>query len=128
MTFLERGWFGLVLLKLRLQTLFSLLEAVPTGALVIRMACSNIADYHDAADVFMYHARRNQFERFRGFLELISRFEFDFLRRENYFLNDSNFWCVQSSITHSGRTCACAVACLQPHNSIPNVGGVRDDS
>ena len=23
---------------------------------------------------------------------------------------DSNFWCVQSSTTHSGRTCACAVA------------------
>ena len=37
------------------------------------------------------------------------------------FLNDSNFWCVQSSTTHSGRTCACAVACLHPHNSIPNV-------
>ena len=46
------------------------------------------------------------------FFELISSFEFDFLRRD--FLYDSNFWCVQSSITHSGRTCACAVACLFP--------------
>ena len=32
-----------------------------------------------------YYARRNKFERFRGFLELISRFEFEFCRRENYF-------------------------------------------
>ena len=32
-----------------------------------------------------YHAAGNQFERFRGFLELISRFEFEFCRRENYF-------------------------------------------
>ena len=31
-----------------------------------------------------YHARRNKFERFREVLELISSFEFDFLRRENY--------------------------------------------
>ena len=29
--------------------------------------------------------------------------------------------CVQTSITHSGRTCACAVACLYTHTSIPNV-------
>ena len=34
------------------------------------------------------------------FLELISKFEFDF-RRCGIFLNDSNFWCVQSSITHN---------------------------
>ena len=55
---------------------------------------------------------------FGGFLELISRFEFDFRRRGNFFFkkkNDSNFWCVQSSI------CACAGACLCPHNSISNV-------
>ena len=32
-----------------------------------------------------YYSARNQFERFRGFLELISRFEFEFRRRENYF-------------------------------------------
>ena len=31
-----------------------------------------------------YHARRNQFERFREFLELTSRFEFEFRRCENY--------------------------------------------
>ena len=50
--------------------------------------------------VSAYHAARNKFERYRGFLELISRFEFEFRRREIKFLNDSNFWCVQSSITH----------------------------
>ena len=46
-----------------------------------------------------YHSARNQFERFREVLELISWFEFEFCRRGNYFLNDSNFWCVQSSTT-----------------------------
>ena len=45
-----------------------------------------------------YHSTGNQFERFRGFLELISRFEFDVLRRENFFLNDSNFWCVHVNV------------------------------
>ena len=48
-----------------------------------------------------FYSCPNKFERIRGFLELISRFEFDFLRRENFLLNDSNFWCVQSSITHN---------------------------
>ena len=35
---------------------------------------------------------------FGGFLELISRFEFEFRRRENFFLNDSNFWCVHVNV------------------------------
>ena len=40
----------------------------------------------------------------------------------DFFLNDSNLWCVQSSnLTQCGRTCACAVACLHPHNSMSNV-------
>ena len=35
-----------------------------------------------------------------GFLESISRFEFEFSSsRKLHFLNDSNFWCVQSSTT-----------------------------
>ena len=74
--------------------------------------------------VDVYHAPENKFERFRWFLELICRFEFDFRRPGNYFLKDSNFWCVQSSNTHThtqcGCPCACAVACLHPHNSISN--------
>ena len=32
----------------------------------------------------IFHSRRNKFERFRGFLELVGRFEFEFLRRGNY--------------------------------------------
>ena len=66
-----------------------------------------------------YHAARNQFERFRGVLELINRFELDFLRRENYFFERFEF--LVCSITHCGRTCACAAACLHPHNSNSNV-------
>ena len=38
---------------------------------------------------------------FGGFWKYFSRFEFDFRRCGNYFLNDLNFWCVQSSITHN---------------------------
>ena len=46
-----------------------------------------------------YHAARNLFERFRGFLELISRFEFEFCRPGIFFfLNDSNFWCVHVNV------------------------------
>ena len=48
----------------------------------------------------LHYSSEDQFERFRGFLELISRFEFEF-RRCDIFFNDSNFWCVQSSITHN---------------------------
>ena len=46
----------------------------------------------------LYHAARNLFERFRVFLELISRFEFEFCRCENFFLKDSNFWCVHVNV------------------------------
>ena len=46
-----------------------------------------------------YHSPGNQFERFRGFLELVRRFEFEFCRRENFFfLKDSNFWCVHVNV------------------------------
>ena len=45
-----------------------------------------------------YYSARNKFERFRGFLELVSRFEFEFCRRVNYFLKDSNFWCVHVNV------------------------------
>ena len=69
-----------------------------------------------------YCAARNKFERFRGVLELNNRFEFEFCRCVNYFLKDSNFLvCSKFNHTQCGRTCACAVACLSPHNSISNV-------
>ena len=67
------------------------------------------------------HSLGNNFERFRLLWELISRFE-DFRRRGKIFLSDSNFL-VCSKFNHMQRdcTCACAVACLHPHNSISNV-------
>ena len=47
-----------------------------------------------------------------GFWELISRFEFEFCRCENYFFEGFEFLVC---------SCECAVACLCPHNSISNV-------
>ena len=55
----------------------------------------------------IYYSARNKFERFRGFLELISRFEFEFCRCENFFLKDSNFWCVHVNVPWS--VCAHAI-------------------
>ena len=46
-----------------------------------------------------YHARRNQFERFRGFLELISRFEFDFFVAKIIFFERFEFLVCSGSIT-----------------------------
>ena len=70
-----------------------------------------------------HHAARNKFERdFGFFLELISRFELDFRRCGNYFFERFEFLvCSKFNHTQCGRTCACAVACLCPHNSISNV-------
>ena len=59
-----------------------------------------------------YHSTANKFERFRDFLELISRFEFDSRRRENYFCERFEFLV---------RSCESAVARLCPRNSISNV-------
>ena len=59
-----------------------------------------------------YHAARNLFERFRGVLELIRRFEFEFCRCGNYFFEGFEFLV---------RSCECAVACLSPRTSISNV-------
>ena len=68
-----------------------------------------------------YHSTGNKFERFRGFLELISRFEFEFRRRENYFFFERFEFLV--------RSCECAVAFLCPRNSISNVvaSAIHDD-
>ena len=58
---------------------------------------------------------------FGEFLELISRFEFEFCRRENFFLKDSNFLVC---------SCECAVAFLCPRSSISNVvaSAIHDES
>ena len=71
----------------------------------------------------VYHSARNQFERFRVFLELISRFEFEFRRRGNYFCDGFEFL-VCSKLNHTHHVappCACAAACLCSHNSNSNV-------
>ena len=49
---------------------------------------------------------------FGGFLQLISRFEFEFCRCGNYFFEGFEFLV---------RSCECAVACLCPRISISNV-------
>ena len=75
-----------------------------------------------------YHSGRNKFERFRVFLELISRFEFEFCRRGNYIFEDSNFWCIQSSTKSN---VAVHVPVLWPvcTYTIPfRMCGFRDDS
>ena len=49
--------------------------------------------------LMLYYSARNKFERFRFFfLVLISRFEFEFCRCVNFFLKDSNFWCVHVNV------------------------------
>ena len=52
-------------------------------------------------------------------MELISRFGFDFFVVA-IFLNDSNFWCVQSSITCNENVHVLWPVCT-PHNAISNV-------
>ena len=69
---------------------------------VMRAPCkTNLADWETELRLLKdmgiwYHSPGNKFERFRRFLELIR-----FSSSRNYFLNDSNFWWVQSSITHN---------------------------
>ena len=57
------------------------------------------------------------------FLKLNSRFEFDFLssRKLLFFERFEILVCSKFHHTQCGRTCACAVACLYPHNSISNI-------
>ena len=47
-----------------------------------------------------YHARRNQLERFRVFLELMTRFEFEFRRRGNFFEGFEFLVCSKFNHTH----------------------------
>ena len=54
-----------------------------------------------------YHSRPNQFERFRGVLELICRFEFDFLRRENFFERFEFLVCSKFNHTQWPYMCMC---------------------
>ena len=70
---------------------------------------------------FTYRSARNPFERFRGFSELFSRFEFEFCRRDFFFERFEYLVCSKFNHVQRDCTCACAVACLHPHNSFSNV-------
>ena len=67
-----------------------------------------------------YCSARNQFEQYR-FFELFSRFEFDFRRCDISFEPFDFVACSKFNHMQRDCTCACAVACLHPHNSISNV-------
>ena len=71
----------------------------------------------------VYYAARNKFERFRGFLELISRFEFEFCRCVNYFFEGFDFFGVFKVQSHTmwPYMCLCCGCLVHPHNSISNV-------
>ena len=48
-----------------------------------------------------YHSARNKFDRFRWFLELIGRFQFEFCRCQNYIFEQFEFWvCSKFNHTH----------------------------
>ena len=83
-------------------------------------AQENVHDLNLFATVQLPFARK-EIRTISGFLELIGRFEFDF-RRRGFFLERFEFL-VCSMFNHMQRdcACACAVACLHPHNSISNV-------
>ena len=68
---------------------------------------------HSWYNLSHYYSPGNQFERFRGFLELIRRFEFDFRRRRKLFFFERFEFLV--------RSCECAVPRLCPRISISNV-------
>ena len=68
-----------------------------------------------------YYSRPKPIRTISGFLELISRFEFDFSSLRNFFVRFEFLVCSKFNHTQCSRTCACAVACLRPHNSISNV-------
>ena len=77
------------------------------------MTISSTKGFESAATwLLKYHAAENKFERFRRFLQLISRFEFEFRRCGNYIFERFEFLV---------RSCECAVAWLCPRNSISNV-------
>ena len=78
----------------------------------------------------VYNSVENLFERFRVGLESISRFEFEFRRCGIFFfLNYSNFWCVQSSITHTMWPCMCLCCGLfVPTQFHFECCGIRNDS
>ena len=70
---------------------------------------SNTRSLDEMSYFTTYYSARNQFERFREFLVLITRFEFEFCRPGNYFFERFEFLvCSKFNHKQCGRTCACA--------------------
>ena len=94
----------------------------------VQIKNTTVWETQDRIEIVQYHSLGNQSERFREFLYLISRFEFVFVAAE-FFLNDSNFWCVQSSITHTMWPYMCMCCSLfAPTQFHFECCGVFDDS
>ena len=74
---------------------FNKVAGADNGAVFSRKPCRGMRYRATSITVCPeYHATGNKFERFRGFLELISRFEFEFSRRENIFFERFEFFGV----------------------------------
>ena len=73
-------------------------------------------------EIVEYYAARSKFERFRGFCGINEQIRIQFSSLRKLFSERFEFL-VCSKFNHMQRdcTCACAVACLYPHNSISNV-------
>ena len=68
-----------------------------------------------------YYSFQNKFERFRFFLNKLADSNSNFVAAEFFFERFEFLVCSKFNHTPCGRTCACAVACLHPHNAISNV-------
>ena len=67
-----------------------------------------------------YHSARNSND-FGGFWDQLSDSNSIFVAADFFFERFEFLVCSKFNHTQRGRTCACAVACLYPHNSISNV-------
>ena len=69
--------------------------------------CQELTKHNLAAtlETPRYYSRQKKFERFRGFLELISRFEFEFRRCELFF--ERFEFLVRSGFNHTMWLCIC---------------------
>ena len=65
------------------------------------ISLSSVRAYESRVFRSSRHAARNQFERFRSFLEIQEQIRIRFPSLRIFFLNDANFWCVRGSITHN---------------------------
>ena len=102
-------------LTIRQESIFEVCGAITSDSCEVDQRTDG--DYSIVHD---YYSHRNNFERFRVFLELMKRFKFD-LSLRNFFWWFEFLMCSGFNHMQWDSTCACAVACLHPHNSISNV-------